>query len=188
MNRIIIVAALYWLSSGAVFAEELSGTAVEIQDGSTLTLSSGERVRLFGIQTPARSQMCESGGVCTPCGETSREALRTLAVGSLTCEKWGKSLGLVIARCFAGGEELSLKMLTSGQAMVFRRYLHRGQSLPPEFVIAETRAKDNRRGIWASEFIRPWNWRHGGYRLACEPESGLDESRRGVNSSPHLPN
>jgi endonuclease YncB( thermonuclease family) len=168
MNRAIAVVALCWLTSGPVCAEVLIGKAVRIQDGSTLVLSGSQRVRLFGIQVPARSQMCENGGGCTPCGEKSRDVLQSFATGELTCEKWGKSLGLVIGRCSAGGEDLSLKMLASGQAMLFRKYLHRGRSLPPELILAEARAKSSRLGIWAGDLIRPWNWRHGDARLACE--------------------
>ncbi|MBX7197862.1 MAG: thermonuclease family protein [Rhodospirillaceae bacterium] len=168
---------LLLMTAGTAQASSLSGIAVEVRDGRTLVLSDGTGIRLFGIQTPARTQMCQLHAACKPCGEESREALRKLSVGELTCERWGKSLGYTVARCSANGEDLSLKMLASGQAMLFRRYLRRGESLPISYLIAEARARARQLGIWADGLVRPWSWRHAGARLACEEPPESDTSR-----------
>ncbi len=52
------------------------------------------------------------------------------------------------------GEGLGAWMVSQGLALAYRRY-----SL--DYVDEETDAQAARRGIWASEFVPPWEWRRG---------------------------
>ncbi len=45
-------------------------------------------------------------------------------------------------------------MVVNGWALAYRRY-----SL--DYVDEEADAQTVRRGIWASEFVKPWEWRRG---------------------------
>ncbi len=58
----------------------------------------------------------------------------------------------IIARCTVAGEDLEKWMVSQGWALAYRRY-----SL--DYVNEEAEARAARRGIWGSEFIKPWEWR-----------------------------
>ncbi len=51
-------------------------------------------------------------------------------------------------------EDLGAWMVRQGLALAYRRYSR-------EHVDEETEARAARRGIWASEFVKPWEWRRG---------------------------
>ncbi len=61
------------------------------------------------------------------------------------CAVWKRILRAV--------EELQ-GMVSQGWALAYRRY-----SL--DYVDEEADAQAARRGIWAGEFVRPWEWRRG---------------------------
>ncbi|WP_083947511.1 thermonuclease family protein [Phaeovulum vinaykumarii] len=65
-------------------------------------------------------------------------------------DRFGRS----IARCFLRGGDLGAWMVEAGWAVASHRYGN-------DYVRAEERAQAARRGIWASEFIMPWDWRRG---------------------------
>ncbi len=58
----------------------------------------------------------------------------------------------IIARCTVGDEDLEKWMVANGWALAYRRY-----SL--DYIDEEADARVARRGIWAGEFVRPWEWR-----------------------------
>ncbi len=73
----------------------------------------------------------------------------------MTCEALG--LGRyerIIGRCTVAGEDIGAWMVSEGLALAYRRY-----SL--EYVDDEAEAQAPRRGIWATEFVKPWEWRRG---------------------------
>ncbi len=73
----------------------------------------------------------------------------------MTCEDLGRDrYKRIIGRCTVAGEDIGGWMVATGLALAYRRY-----SL--DYVDEEAGAQAARRGIWASEFVKPWEWRRG---------------------------
>ena len=70
-------------------------------------------------------------------------------------------LARFVAKCSVASEDLGEWMVANGWAVAYYLFSY-------EYSRAEHRAKSARRGIWASEFIKPWEWRRG-KRLDREP-------------------
>jgi len=161
----IIVAVL---STSAIAAALLHGQAVRVSDGDTFTLSSQTRIRLFGIDAPELNQKCKRDNACEPCGQTSRDALVSLAQGGLICEPRGKSYDRTVARCVVGDKDLAFEMIKAGHAMVYGQYIKKRDPLRAMYLDSEAKAKKEKVGIWASEMIPPDQWRRNRARLECE--------------------
>ncbi len=73
----------------------------------------------------------------------------------MTCEDLGRDrYNRIIASRTVAGEDLATWMVANGWALAYRRY-----SL--DYVDEEAEAQVARRGIWAGEFVKPWEWRRG---------------------------
>lgn len=101
-----------------------SETVKSVYDGDTMTLSSGEKVRLACIDTPemrntAKKKADKAAAVA------SRDFLVKLIAGAdLTIDRIGKDIyGRTIARVYTpGGQELSREMYLSGHATIFKGF------------------------------------------------------------------
>ena len=124
-------------------------------DGDTIEVH-GQRVRLHGIDAPESQQLCRQDGKPWQCGKDAANALADkIARRPVTCEDSGRDrYKRIIARCTVAGEDLGALMVSEGVALVYRRY-----SL--DYVDEEADARAARRGIWAGEFVKPWEWRRG---------------------------
>lgn len=133
-------------------AEDLSGRATVV-DGDTLDIA-GSRIRLFGIDAPERSQLCEIGQVSWPCGRNAEAILAGATRGrDVDCRGNGRDrYGRLLAVCYVGGESLNARMVRDGWALAYRRY-----SLA--YVGEEAEARAAGRGVWQGPFIEPWEWR-----------------------------
>ena len=80
----------------------------------------------------------------------TRSARRPVACEDLGRDRYKR----IIARCTVAGEDLEEWMVANGWALAYRRY-----SL--DYVDQEAEAQAARRGIWAGEFVKPWEWRRG---------------------------
>ena len=81
----------------------------------------------------------------------------------VTCEDRGRDrYNRIIARCTVAGENLEKWMAVNGWAVAYRRY-----SL--DYVDEEAVAQAAQRGIWASEFVKPWEWRQGKRLDSAQP-------------------
>lgn len=121
-------------------------------DGDTLDLG-GERVRISGIDAPELRQDCVRDRRSWACGEAARRALEeVLRSGPVTCaaaayrDKYGRPL----VRCTVGGADIGEAMVREGFAVAYRGRDYAG-------VQAEAQAA--RRGIWASTFQPPAEYR-----------------------------
>ena len=126
-------------------ASVVDGDATEIED---------QRPKLNDIDAPELEQRCRLEGAPWRCGKDAAAAL-AWKVGQrlVTCEQEDKSKpGHVIAKCSVGGEDLGEWMVLNGWAVALYLYSY-------EYSRAETLARANQRGIWASEFEAPWAWR-----------------------------
>lgn len=92
-----------------------------IIDGDTLTCD-GQRIRLEGIDAPEMPGHCRAGRSCTS-GDphAAKSYLESISRGSVTCRPIKKDVyGRTVARCEAGGRDLSCAMIAADHAV--RRY------------------------------------------------------------------
>lgn len=133
-------------------AQMIAGPA-EVVDGDTVSIA-GERVRLHGIDAPESQQMCERNGASWACGEEASRQLESLIAGrSVRCE--GRNVdayGRTVAICRAGSLDLGQAMVQTGMAVAFTRY-------SDAYAGDEQHARAGRRGLWASNFTTPSEWR-----------------------------
>ncbi len=133
---------------------DVAGVASVI-DGDTIEVH-GQRIRLHGIDAPESRQLCRLDGKPWQCGEVAANALADkIARRSVTCEDLGRDrFKRIIARCTVADEDIGAWMVSQGLALAYRRYSR-------DYVDQEAEAQAARRGIWASEFVKPWEWRRG---------------------------
>lgn len=127
---------------------------VRVIDGDTLALGD-QRIRLYGIDAPERSQGClDARGQPYPCGRYAALALEALVRGrDLSCAVLSRDrYGRDVARCRAGGVDLGAALVEHGWAIAFRKY-----SL--DYVPAEETARGYGSGIWAGSFTEPAEYR-----------------------------
>lgn len=92
-----------------------------IIDGDTLTCD-GQRIRLEGIDAPEMPGHCRVGRSCTP-GDphAAKDYLESISRGLVSCRPIKKDVyGRTVARCEAGGRDLSCAMIAADHAV--RRY------------------------------------------------------------------
>jgi len=146
MRYFIVIAAM--LAGFPASAADVTGTPTII-DGETLEIG-GKRFRLWGIDAPDPRQTCEIRKREYNCGRISTTALMDLVAGvKVRCRPVANSPG--VARCYAGGYELSEGMVHTGWAMAMPRDHAR-------FAPIEKQAAAKRRGLWQGKFDMPWDW------------------------------
>ena len=119
-------------------------------DGDSFFIGQTE-VRMQGIDAPEGRQSCLREGRPWRCGEDAKRTLQRLMAGApIRCDIHSKDQhGRGLATCYAAsGENLNARMVAEGFAVSFGGYERE-----------EREAKAARRGIWASEFERPQQWR-----------------------------
>ena len=152
MRRLIFLVVILFVTSAEEVAAEIAGRATVI-DGDTIEMR-GQRIRLFGIDSPESAQLCRADQKTYRCGQQAALALadrigeRTVRCQQRDVDRYGR----VVAVCYVGGEDLDRWMVEQGWAVAFRKY-----SL--DYVDAENDAREARRGIWQGEFEPPWEWR-----------------------------
>ncbi len=152
INRLAGALILCLLATPAL--ADVTGPA-RVIDGDTLEVQ-GQRIRLHGIDAPESRQLCRLDGKPWQCGKDATNALaEKIASQLVTCEDLGRDrYERIIGRCTVAGEDIEAWMVSEGLALAYRRY-----SL--DYVDEEADAQAARRGIWAGEFVPPWEWRRG---------------------------
>jgi endonuclease YncB( thermonuclease family) len=118
---------------------------IAVVDADTLRLSD-RVVRLAGISVPARGETCRDGsGHDFDCGVAAANALAALVRETpVDCQLHGTDgMGRAMAVCQAGGQELNRALVDAGWA--------RADRSSPALKAAETSARSQRRGLWASD-------------------------------------
>lgn len=118
-------------------------------DGDSL-LSGETRLRLLGIDAPELSQTCMRAGKAWNCGRDARQALAILvSAKAVTCEGGQKDkYGRLLVTCRNGSLDINRQQVLMGMAVSFGA-----------FEAEERQAMAARRGLWASAFMRPSEWR-----------------------------
>ena len=140
------------LFAGCGQADVVSGTA-RVVDGDSLEIAEVS-IRLFGIDAPEGAQTCTRDGRAWRCGgAAAAELTRLIGSHTVVCE-WRDtdSYGRMVARCEAGGTDLAAALTSAGFALAYRQY-------SSDYVDEEGAAAAAGRGIWAGEFVAPWDWR-----------------------------
>lgn len=137
-------------------AETVEGLVVGIADGDTFTLLTPDqrqiKIRIAEIDAPERGQ---------PYASRSRQQLadlifqKDLTVRVQVVDRYSR----VVGRPVIGDMDVTVEMIRSGAAWVYRSY-----SDDVQLYELERKARDERRGLWdlaESDRLSPWNWRNG---------------------------
>ncbi len=133
---------------------DLAGPA-KVVDGDTIGVA-GQRIRLHGIDAPEGRQTCRRAAVTWLCGIEAARALRQFIDSRrVTCrERDVDRYGRIVAVCHAGGQDLNGRLVAEGMALAYRRY-------STDYVDEEEAAQAAGNGLWAGQFVAPWEWRRG---------------------------
>jgi endonuclease YncB( thermonuclease family) len=149
-NTFIII--LFILSLNAV-AGEISGVP-KITDGDTVRILN-KRIRLHGIDTPEKNQICIKNSQEYRCGQEATNALiKKISEKIVVCKVQDKldRYKRYIGVCFLEDIDLNKWMVRNGYAVAYRRY-------SKDYIKDENYAKKNKIGLWSGNFIHPEKWR-----------------------------
>ncbi len=126
-------------------------------DGDSLKRDK-KRYRLHGIDAPELKQLCWIDDQPWSCGEASRDYLMAIqGKEGMLCikideDRYRRDIVKCSAQTKDGIKDVGSIMVEEGYALAYRQY-------SKEYIEEEKRAKDNKRGIWKSKFMYPWEWR-----------------------------
>lgn len=125
---------------------------LSIYDGDSMTVScQGEKVkvRLYCIDAPEMAQ--------EPWGREARDYLRSITGPVVRLEVKDKDrYGRTVAVVWSGDEPVNLRMVRTGQAVVYRKYCG-----DPQYDKSEQYVRQNQLGLWSKPGTQqqPWAWR-----------------------------
>jgi endonuclease YncB( thermonuclease family) len=134
-------------------AQAIVGHA-RVLDGDTIEIER-TRIRLHGIDAAEAEQRCStSGGETWDCAGAATERLRGLMANrQATCSVVGRDVyERTLAACRVGDADVQEVLVREGLAWAYRQYSRTN-------VPAEDAARAERRGIWQTENMPPWEWR-----------------------------
>lgn len=111
--------------------------------------------QLYGVGTCAAIQVAHLNGVAWPCGAvaTGWFTMQTLGL-PIECLEEGRAAdqyATILARCFLPtGEDIAKLALEEGLAWVIH---HDGQPIVRDYEAIEQEARNERRGLWSSNFL-----------------------------------
>jgi endonuclease YncB( thermonuclease family) len=125
-------------------------------DGDTIEIH-GSRIRLHAIDAIESRQKCLlANGTEWRCGTDAANAFaKKVGRSPVECRVNDEDrYGRFVAKCYQNGEDLNAWLVANGWAVAYPQY---GR----DYMAQEAEAKAAKRGIWASRFIMPWDWRRG---------------------------
>jgi micrococcal nuclease len=154
LARLFFCIILFCLLNTLVYAD-FSGKVIKVIDGDTVDILTVKkqkvRVRLLDIDAPESTQAY---------GNASRKYLATLIASKNVFVKENKKD--IYKRClgtiFLNKININAKMVESGYAWAYR---YKGVANNKMMVKLETRANQNKKGLWKDKHpIAPWDFRH----------------------------
>ena len=133
-------------------SETILGKA-RIIDGDTIHIMSN-KIRLHGIDAPETKQTCKIDNEDWYCGKQSTKELKNLINNQkVECvtndvDRYNR----YIAVCFVNEININKSMVKNGWAIAYRYY-------STDYIVEEKHARDNKFGIWKSDFMKPYAYR-----------------------------
>ena len=153
MKKIIfIICVILFLTSTNSFSKTIIGNA-RVIDGDTININNN-KIRLHGIDAPETKQTCKLDSVDWFCGKQSTEELKKIINNqSVECKVNDIDIyNRYVAICLVNELNLNQWMVKKGWAIAYRYY-------STDYIIEEKYARDNKLGIWKSEFLKPYQYR-----------------------------
>jgi endonuclease YncB( thermonuclease family) len=121
LRLIFLLAMLFVISVHDAVAETAGRTPVI--DGDTIEIR-GQRIRLYGIDSPESAQLCKANQKTYRCGQQAALALADrIGERTVRCQERDRDrYGRTVAVCYAGGEDRDRCMVRKEWAMAFRKY------------------------------------------------------------------
>ena len=153
MKKIIfIICVILFLTSSNSFSKTIIGQA-KIIDGDTIHIKNN-KIRLHGIDSPETKQTCKIDSQIWFCGKQSTEELKKI-INNQSVECTVNDIDIYnryVAICLVNDINLNQWMVKNGWAIAYRYY-------STDYIIEEKYARDNKLGIWKSEFLKPYQYR-----------------------------
>ncbi|WP_375636382.1 MULTISPECIES: hypothetical protein [unclassified Bartonella] len=114
-------------------------------------------IHLYGVDTCAPRQKARLNDQEWPCGAVTTAWLVTKTLGQdLSCKQALMHNGVYYAQCFVQGVDLAEAGLTEGMLVLSKE----GKDpIPTQYHHAEEKARNNKIGLWSSDFTEPLKWR-----------------------------
>ncbi|WP_273755206.1 MULTISPECIES: thermonuclease family protein [unclassified Bartonella] len=126
-------------------------------------------IHLYGVDTCAPRQKAKLKDQEWPCGAVTTAWLVTKTLGQdLSCKRAFMHNGVYYAQCFVQGIDLAEAGLREGMLVLPKE----GKNpLPTQYHHAEEKARNNKIGLWSSDFTEPFKWRrdNGSYNPFASP-------------------
>lgn len=135
-----------------VLAEQWEGKVIGVSDGDTITIlhnTTPQRIRLAGIDCPEKSQ---SYGQQAKTFTSQHCFGKTVIVLEETKDRYGRTVAIITV----DGKNLNEELVRAGLAWHYVKY-----SKDQDLSLLEAAARKGRIGLWQSEAIPPWQFRHG---------------------------
>ncbi|WP_455478038.1 hypothetical protein V3565_04660 [Bartonella sp. B10] len=147
-------------------APVLNGTA-SITSGVTFKLATPvaeswrthitRNIHLYGVDTCAPRQKAKLNGQEWPCGAVTTAWLVTKTLGrNLSCKQAIMRNNIHYAQCFVQGVDLAEAGLAEGMLLISK---DNKNPIPMQYLSAEETARNNKVGLWSSDFTEPLQWR-----------------------------
>ena len=150
MKKIIFFLIFTFFLSIISLADEKN---IQVIDGDTIHIGKF-KYRFFGIDAPEIKQICEKDNIKIKCGVIAKNALKN-KIGDKIPEcivKDKDRYQRLVAECFIEKESLSKFMVREGYAVAYTQY-------SKDFIEDEKYAKENKLGIWSTNFQMPSEYR-----------------------------
>ncbi|RPG96909.1 MAG: thermonuclease family protein [Candidatus Pelagibacter sp. TMED165] len=151
--KIFTIIIISFFSNFKVIAGEISGIP-SITDGDTIKIFH-KSIRLHGIDTPEKKQICHKNFKKYNCGKEATKALTEKIGGKKVICKVQDKLDRYkryIGVCYFEEVNLNKWMVRNGYAVAYRRY-------SKDYIKDENYAKKNKLGLWSGTFMQPEKWR-----------------------------
>ena len=151
-TTILILSIILLFFSNFVLAKTINGKP-RIIDGDTIHIKSN-KIRLHGIDAPETKQTCKINDEVWFCGKQSTKELKNLInkqeVKCITNDV--DIYNRFVAICYVNEININQWMVKSGWAIAYRYY-------STDYIVEEKYARDNKLGIWKSDFMKPYAYR-----------------------------
>lgn len=167
MKKVLIILS-FILFFTLSFSETLTGKALYVSDGDTLTMSVNgqkEKIRFYGIDAPESSQ---EFGLESKVFVKDRIDNKEIRVEITDTDRYGRKIGKI----YYDDKYLNEEIVRAGYAWWYQQYARRDMDLKE----AEEYAKAQKIGLWKSTGpIAPWDYRRGRRSGGIETTKNIDD-------------